>query len=161
MLTIGVSKSTNIRRHKDYYNILYNGETKLHHYGALRSLFEMPERCNPSFIAIARSGSHLVCAASVTFNEERSSHSQSGLIVSHPPIVDGKYFAPLFPNVEVMGFTRPEFRRKGFATKTLFSLLKKANIPKNYTVYVYSQAMKRMLEKIGFTNVVNLHQTTP
>jgi hypothetical protein len=161
MLTISIVKSSNFRKNKDYSSILYGSssnlnDSRLHQYGTLCGLMEEPCRFNPSLFAIARENRKPVCLASITQNFTRE-----GMCATQPSLPLGKTMSYEFPNYEIMAYTNHLNRRKGLAEKTIQKLLAKAKVKQSDAVYVYSLTMERILKKIGFQNVKNLHEYTP
>lgn len=155
MLTVSATKSLNVKRNKDYNSITF-GNNQLHQYGALSNLLKEPKEFNPSLLAITRDAGKPICLASITRNTQRK-----GMSKAHPSMPLCSSFSFQFPNFEIMAYTKPDYRRKGIAKKTIEFLLKKSRVAKSDVIYVYSHSMVSILRKLGFNNVTNLHEYTP
>lgn len=70
MLTVAITKSSNIKKNKDY-NLITFGEHRLHHHGTLSRLLEVPEDFNSSLFAITRDNGNPICLVSITKNMQR------------------------------------------------------------------------------------------
>jgi len=155
MLTVSITKSSNIKKNKDYKLITF-GENQLHHYGTLCRLLETPEDFNPSLLAITRKDKKPICLASVTKNMQRK-----GMCDASPSSPLSSVFSFRFPNFEIMAYTKPDQRRKGIGERTIKLLLKSAKVSFDDVIYVYSQSMVNILRRLGYNNVTNLHEYTP
>jgi len=147
---------SDFQNHECYKKVIGHGYATstehLHTFGKLYTLMLKPQQFSPSFICIVKIGKSPVCAVTITL------HNASSNKPSEPEFLKTAKNALVFPNVEIMAFTLEKFREKGLARFASKKLLESIKFPVNGQVYLYSETIKRVVEKIGFRNVRNLHE---